>query len=68
MNDEKNLNITVNPTANTAITTLIMLANAHYEKALAILEKMGVENPTLSTFQEFTVGTNNIHNCIFSFK
>lgn len=43
MNDEKNLNITVNPTANTAITTLIMLANAHYEKALAILEKMGVE-------------------------
>ena len=43
MNDEKSLNITVNPTANTAITTLIMLANAGYEKALAILEKMGVE-------------------------
>lgn len=43
MNDEKSLNIKVNPTSNTAITTLIMLANAHYEKALAILEKMGVE-------------------------
>ena len=43
MNDEKSLNIKVNPTSNTAITTLIMLANAHYEKALAILEQMGVE-------------------------
>ena len=43
MNDEKNLSIKVNPTSNTAVTTLIMLANAHYEKALEILEQMGVE-------------------------
>ena len=47
MNDEKNLNIKVNPTSNTAITTLIMLANAHYEKALEILEHMGVEKETI---------------------
>lgn len=43
MNDEKSLNLKVNPTSNTAITTLIMLANAHYEKAVAILEQMGVD-------------------------
>ena len=43
MNENKELNIKVNPTSNTAITTLIMLANAHYDKALEILEKMGVE-------------------------
>ena len=43
MNKEKELNIKVNPTSNTAITTLIMLANAHYEEALEILEHMGVE-------------------------
>lgn len=43
MNDEKNLSIKVNPTSNTAVTTLIMLANAHYEKAVEILEQMGVE-------------------------
>ena len=47
MNDEKNLNIKVNPTSNTAITTLIMLANAHYEKASEILEHMGVEKETI---------------------
>ena len=43
MNEEKERNIMVNPTSNTAITTLIMLANAHYDEALAILEQMGVE-------------------------
>lgn len=43
MKNNKNLNIIVNPTSNTAITTLIMLANAHYDEALAILEKMGVD-------------------------
>ncbi len=43
MSEEKNLSIRVNPTSNTAVTTLIMLANAHYEKALEILEQMGVE-------------------------
>lgn len=47
MNDEKSLGIKVNPTSNTAITTLIMLANAHYEKALAILERMGVDKETI---------------------
>ncbi len=47
MNAEKNLGIKVNPTSNTAITTLIMLANAHYEKALEILEQMGVEKETI---------------------
>ena len=47
MNDEKNLGIKINPTSNTAITTLIMLANAHYEKALAILEQMGVDKETI---------------------
>ena len=47
MNDEKSLSIKVNPTSNTAITTLIMLANAHYEKALEILEQMGVEKETI---------------------
>ena len=47
MNDEKNLNIKVNPTSNTAVTTHIMLANAHYEKALEILEHMGVEKETI---------------------
>jgi len=41
--DEKNLSIKVNPTSNTAVTTLILLANAHYEKALEILEQMGVK-------------------------
>ena len=51
MNDEKSLNIKVNPTSNTAITTLIMLANAHYEKALAILEQMGVEKEEI--FQRY---------------
>lgn len=35
--------LTVNPISNTAITTLIMLANAGYEDATAILEKMGVD-------------------------
>jgi anti-anti-sigma factor len=43
VNDEKSLGIKVNPTSNTAITTLIMLANAGYDKALEILEQMGVE-------------------------
>ena len=43
MNENQELNIAVNPTSNTAITTLIMLANAHYDKALEILEKMGIE-------------------------
>ena len=43
MYDEKNLSIKVNPTSNTAVTTLILLANAHYEKALEILEQMGVK-------------------------
>ena len=43
MSNEKELNIAVNPTSNTAITTLILLANAGYDKALAILEKMGIE-------------------------
>ena len=33
MNEANELNIKVNPTSNTAITTLIMLANAHYDKA-----------------------------------
>lgn len=47
MNDEKSLSIEVNPTSNTAITTLIMLANARYEKALEILEQMGVEKETI---------------------
>lgn len=37
------LNTKVNPTSNTAITTLIMLANAGYEKATEILEQMGIE-------------------------
>ena len=46
-NDNKELNLTVNPTSNTAITTLIMLANAHYEEALAILEQMGVEKEAI---------------------
>lgn len=39
MSSEKELNINVNPSSNTAITTLIMLANANYPQALAILEK-----------------------------
>ncbi len=39
MNEEKNLNLKVNPTSNTAITTLIMLANARYEKAAPYLSK-----------------------------
>ena len=43
MDKEKELNTQVNPTSNTAITTLIMLANAGYERALSILEKMGVD-------------------------
>ena len=43
MSKERNLNIEVNPISNTAITTLIMLANARYESAVAILEQMGVE-------------------------
>lgn len=47
MNDEKSLGIKVNPVSNTAITTLIMLANARYEKAMAILEQMGVEKETI---------------------
>ncbi len=47
MNEEKELNIKVNPTSNTAITTLIMLANAHYQKALDILGQMGVEKETI---------------------
>ncbi|MBQ7583184.1 MAG: hypothetical protein IJT24_01120 [Lachnospiraceae bacterium] len=47
MNDEKSLGIQVNPTSNTAITTLIMLANAGYEKALEILGQMGVEKETI---------------------
>ena len=47
MNDEKSLSIKVNPTSNTAITTLIMLANAHYEKAMEILEQMGIEKETI---------------------
>lgn len=45
--DNKELNIKVNPTSNTAITTLIMLANAHYEKALEILERMGVDKESV---------------------
>ena len=44
------LNTKVNPTSDTAITTLIMLANAGYEKAAEILECMGVEKETF--FQE----------------
>ena len=47
MNETKELNIKVNPTSNTAITTLIMLANAHYDKALEILDKMGVEKESI---------------------
>ena len=47
MNKERSLNIKVNPTSNTAVTTLIMLANAHYEKALEILEQMGMEKETI---------------------
>ena len=47
MNEERSLNIKVNPTSNTAVTTLIMLANAHYEKALEILEQMGMEKETI---------------------
>lgn len=45
MND-KELNTAVNPTSNTAITTLIMLANAGYEKASEILGCMGIEKET----------------------
>ena len=43
MNHENEINIEVNPSSNTAVTTLIMLANAGYDRAAAILEKMGVE-------------------------
>jgi len=43
MENEKEINLEVNPSSNTAITTLIMLANAGYGQASAILEKMGVE-------------------------
>lgn len=43
MANEKDLNDRVNPTSNTAITTLMMLANADYEQAAAILEKMGIK-------------------------
>ena len=43
MSMDHQLNMKVNPTSNTAITTLIMLANAHYEDAAAILERMGVD-------------------------
>jgi len=43
MENEKAINLEVNPSSNTAITTLIMLANAGYDQASAILEKMGVE-------------------------
>ena len=44
--NEKELNTAVNPTSNTAITTLIMLANAGYEKAAEILGCMGIEKET----------------------
>lgn len=47
MNEANELNIKVNPTSNTAITTLIMLANAHYDKAFEILERMGVEKESV---------------------
>ena len=47
MNNEKELNIKVNPSSNTAITTLIMLANANYPQAIAILEKMGIKKETV---------------------
>lgn len=43
MNHENEINIEVNPSSNTAVTTLIMLANAGYDRAAAILVKMGVE-------------------------
>ncbi|MCR5404028.1 MAG: hypothetical protein K6E91_09480 [Butyrivibrio sp.] len=43
MNNEKELYNQVNPTSNTAITTLIQLANAGYDQAESILEKMGVD-------------------------
>ena len=43
MNNDNEINFEVNPSSNTAITTLIMLANAGYDQAVAILEKMGVE-------------------------
>ncbi len=47
MTDSKALNTQVNPTSNTAITTLIMLSNAGYEKATRILKSMGVEKETV---------------------
>ena len=40
---EKDVNIRVNPVSNTAITTLVMLANAGYDDAMTILGKMGIE-------------------------
>ena len=46
MTDSKELNAAVNPTSNTAITTLILLANAGYEKASEILKRMGIEKET----------------------
>ena len=45
--NDKDLNTAVNPTSNTAITTLILLANAGYEKASEILERMGVKKETV---------------------
>ena len=45
-NNNKDLNTAVNPTSNTAVTTLIMLANAGYDKASEILEYMGIERET----------------------
>lgn len=47
MDEKKGLNIAVNPISNTAVTTLIMLANARYDKALEILEQMGTEKETI---------------------
>ena len=45
--NDKDLNTAVNPTSNTAITTLILLANAGYEKASEILERMVVKKETV---------------------
>ena len=43
MANETELNEMVNPTSNTAITTLVLLSGAGYEQATAILEKMGAK-------------------------
>ena len=45
--NDKDLNTAVNPTSNTAITTLILLANAGYEKAAEVAKKAYKEGLTL---------------------